>query len=459
MTKSITKLWGTAFSKTPKNEAVNFAAGRDVQSLPAADELLIPYEIKASLAYVNGLKDQKIIDQKTYKQLISGLKKLEKEYQSGKFKFDPQKEDVHTNIESWLIQKLGIDVAGKIHSGRSRNEQGIVDVVLYIKSMNDIFKKEINKLIKVLDESAKQYQDILIPGYTHHQPATITTFGEILDCYSQAFSKDLKKFNLWNETEEINPLGASAGYASSYPISKNKINQYLKLKQVFQNSIQVITFKGDAETQMVFNLAVFMNHLSSLAQTLIIFSTKEFGFISISDEYSTGSSIMPQKKNPDPLEVMKAKASMCHGYLMSLLSLTKAAFIGYNRDLQWTKYLVMDAVNECLMAPKIMAGIIKTLKVNAHKMAKQTIAGFILAQSIMENLAIEFKLPMRLAKLILEETVKQCQTKGISSLNTVKELHTLNKIIKQFKLNFQVKEKQFSDWIDPYQIVEKQIKN
>lgn len=450
--KNNNKLWGTAFSKVPKQEAILFAAGRDIKSQPMVDKVLVPFEIEASMSYAKGLVDQKIISQTEGQKLLDALNQLDNLNKQGKFKFDPDKEDVHTNVESWLIEKLGIKIAGKIHSGRSRNEQTIVNMVLYLKAVNEQLKKEIKLLIKTLNKASKKYFKTLLPGYTHQQHATVTTFGEIFNAYAEEFKKDLQKFKFWNKSEEISPLGAAAGYGSSYPVSKYKINQYLKLKQVFKNSIQVITFKGDAEILMVFNLCLIMNHLSSLAQTLIIFSTKEFGFIEISDEYCTGSSIMPQKKNPDTLEVMKAKASMLHGYLMSLLSLTKTPFIGYNRDLQWSKYLVMDAINEAFSAPKIMAGIILTLKVNKPIMKSWASKGFILAQSLMENLAIEYKLPMRSAKLIIETSIKKCE-----KIKTLK-LEFLNNTIKEFKLNFQVSKEQFNLWINPLYIVKKQLK-
>jgi len=450
--KTINKLWGTAFDKKPKENAVSFAAGRDVVSQPMADEILIPFEIQASTAYAKALFDQQIIDKETLKKLLIGLKELKILFEKGKFKLDPSKEDVHSNVESFLNTKYGIDVAGKIHSGRSRSDQGVCDMILFLKNVNEIYIKEIKLLINQLNMQAKKYENILIPAYTHHQHATVTTFGNMLACFSKEFEKDLKRFKSWVEIEEISPLGAGAAYGSTFPIDKEKINKYLKLKQVFQNEIQAITFKGDAETMMVFNLAMFMNHLSSLSETLIIFSTKEFGFVKISDEYSTGSSIMPQKKNPDPLEVMKAKASMCHGYLMSLLSLTKASFIGYNRDSQWVKYAAMDAISETIHAPKIMCGVIKTMQVNEEEMKSWTTKGFILAQSVMEGLAMEFKLPMRLAKLIVETTIKNCEKKkGF-------DLQILNEAISNFKINIQVNENLFQEWKNPLIVAGLQMK-
>ncbi|MBU0576442.1 argininosuccinate lyase, partial [Patescibacteria group bacterium] len=450
--KTVNKLWGTAFKHAPQEQAVLFAAGRDVKGLPPADEVLIPYEITASKAYAHALYEQKIITKTECSKLLVGLKQLNKLYQQGKFTLDPSKEDVHSNVESWLVNKLGMDVAGKIHSGRSRSDQGVVDVLLYMKEANLMMQKEVQLLIKTLTYLAKKNAHVLLPAYTHHQHATVTTWGNMLHSYAEAFKKDLKKLQIWHQLEEISPLGSAAAYGSTYPIDKNKINKHLQLNQVFNNEIQVMTFKGDAETLMVFNLTMLMNHLSSLAQTLIVFSTKEFNFIQISDEYSTGSSIMPQKKNPDPLEVMKAKASMCHGYLMSLLSLTKATFVGYNRDHQWVKYLVMDAIEEVALAPKIMVGVLNTMKVNQEIMASWTQKGFILAQAVMEGLAMEFQLPMRLAKLVIEATVKKCDEK------TGFQLSVLNQVLTEYQLMISVSKAQFGSWTDPLLIAQKQMK-
>jgi argininosuccinate lyase len=450
--KKVVKLWGKAFEKEPKKQALLFAASRDVKGLPAADEVLIPFEIKASLAWVKGLYEQKLIKKSEAEKLVKGLKKLKKLYKKGEFMLDPLKEDVHSDIEAFLIKELGIDVGGKVHTGRSRTEQGIVDILLYIKTVNDEFKKDIKGLIKVLEKAAKKYAKTLIPGYTHFQHATVTTFGQMLSAYTSVFKKDLVKFLSWSKLEEVNPLGSGAGYGTTLAVDKKKINKHLGLKHVFANEIAAASFKGDAEMQIVFNLAVFLNHLSSLAQTLIIFSTKEFGFVTIADEYSTGSSIMPQKKNPDPLEVIKAKASMCHGYLVSLLSLTKASFIGYGRDMQWSKYLVMDAFNEASLAPQIMAGIIKTLKVNSKAMAKHTKKGFILSQAVMEGLIKDYNLPMRLAKLCLEETVKKCQDKGGL------DFKVLTSVLKENQLSIKVSKKDFIKWTNPAKIASLQAK-
>ena len=451
-TQHTNKLWGAAFTKVPKEQAVLFAAGRDVVAVPPADEVLIPYEIQASKAYALALYDVGLITEQEKNTLVGGLETLKKEFEHGNFHLDPAKEDVQTNIESWLTEKLGIEIAGKIHTGRSRNEQCIAESILYLKAMNTLYITEIQHLIVTLKHTTKKYTDVLLPGYTHHQHATVTTFGTILDAYATEFEKDIAHFQSWNTLEEINPLGAATGYGSTLPTDKNMINKYLKLQKTFSNATAAITFRGDAESTFVFNVTLFMNHISSLAQTLILFSTKEFGFITISDEYSTGSSIMPQKKNPDPLEVMKAKASMCHGYLMSLLSLTKAPFVGYNRDLQWVKYIVNDVICETKSVPAIMTGVVGTLLVHKDVMAGWTTHGFILAQAIMEGLITAFNIPMRQAKIVVETAIKQVGPGG----NLTRKI--INISLVQNGFSYTVTPDQFKEWTNPLTVAKKQMK-
>ncbi len=450
--KDVSRLWGTAFSKDPKEEVVAFCSGRDTASLPSADDQLLPFEITASKAYVHGLYEKKLIDAEVFDKLLSGLGTLLKLYQEGKFKVDEKYEDVHSAVESWLTQTYGIDIAGRIHTGRSRNEQIAVDMLLYMQEKCDLLISQIKELEKELTQKSIQYEAVLLPGYTHHQHATVTTFGAILSAFAFECKKDYELFEFWKTFALISPLGSAAGYGTTLPIDKYAINAHLGFKKVFANPTQAITFKDDAATLFVFAISMLMNHLSTLAQTLMLFSTKEFGFITLSDEYTTGSSIMPQKKNPDPLEVTKAKAAVCQGYLVSLLSLSKATFIGYNRDSQWGKYLVMDAVRESLQAPVIMAGIIKTLTIHNHKMMTQLKSGFIFSQAIMEGLIKDYSLPMRVAKIAVETAVKESNpTDGI----TCKILNSaLSKIGKEISVNPEI----FQIWIDPLKIVKLQNK-
>jgi argininosuccinate lyase len=248
-------------------------------------------------------------------------------------------------------------------------------------------------------------------------------------------------------------LGSAAGYGTTLPVDKAKIAAHLGFSGIFANPIQAITFKGDAESRFLFNITMFLNHLATLAETLILFSTKEFGFITINDAFSTGSSIMPQKKNPDILEVVKAKAAVCQGYLAGVLGITKGQFVGYNRDSQWIKYLVTDAVDEVKQTPTIMAKVIETLIFHGEVAAQTCGNGFILSQAVMEGLIAEFHLPMREAKIVTETAVKNARATGklsAAGLNEALIICGYDVIVDSAK---------FIRWTDPQTVADLQLKD
>lgn len=449
-TQTISKLWGTAFAADPDPDMLAFTAGRDVAGVPPADEVLIPYEIAASTAHVEGLKDAGLISRKECRLITAALGKLMEEYQSGRLHLDPAKEDVHTNVESWLTEKLGIAVAGKLHTGRSRNEQSIVNNILYLRDTAAQLTSDISRLVTVLHCQARIYDSVVIPGYTHHQPATVTTLGAVFGAYASEFETDVRLFEFWREHALISPMGAAAGYGTTLPVDKAAVMRHLGLTRTFDNPIQVMLSKGDAESLFVYAAVMHLTHLSSLAETLILFSTAEFGFLTLSDAFTTGSSIMPQKKNPDPLEVIKAKASVCQGYLSGILGIAKAAFIGYNRDSQWLKYLVLDTVREIQLAPRVMAGLISTLTVNREKTAA-AIGATLLSQAVMEGLITELGLPMRQAKMVVETALRHDGRERLAKPAVEAALRT-------FGCGAHIQERSWSAWTDPQTVAGKQLK-
>jgi argininosuccinate lyase len=352
------RLWGKRFEKEPAALAEAFTSGRDVQGIAPADERLIPYDLWGSRAHVVMLAGQRIIPRRDARLLISGLKEIEKAWKGGKFRLDPSQEDVHSNVESWLIRRLGIEVGGKLHTARSRNDQVALDMRLYLRECALAFIFSLSSLIQILIRQAQKHREVITPGYTHHQPAQVTTLGHIWLSFGEAFSRDVGRFQDWYSRFNENPLGSMTGYGTSFPIDRHLSSKLLGFDRPCSNSLDPLQNRWEAEGELGFAVSAMMNHLSSMAQTLILFSTGEFGLMKLDDAYSTGSSMMPQKRNPDPLEVMKAKTSVAHGLLASLLSIGKALFLGYNRDTQWTKYLIMDLVDECLSAPRLMGEII-----------------------------------------------------------------------------------------------------
>ena len=410
------KLWGKRFEKQPSALAEAFTSGRDVRGIPPADERLIPYDLWGSRAHVVMLAGQRIIPRRDARLLISGLKEIEKAWKGGKFRLDPSQEDIHSNVESRLVRKLGIEVGGKLHTARSRNDQVALDMRLYLRDCNLSFVSGLSSLIQILIRQARKHREVITPGYTHHQLAQVTTLGHIWLSFAEAFSRDVRRFQDWYNRFNENPLGSMTGYGTSFPIDRHLSSKLLGFDRPCSNSLDPIQNRWEAEGELGFAVSAMMNHLSSLAQTLILFSTGEFGLIKLDDAYSTGSSMMPQKRNPDPLEVMKAKTSVAHGLQASLLSIGKALFLGYNRDTQWTKYLVMDLVDECLSAAPLMGEIVSSLKINRKEMEARSQAGFITAPELVEQMVQEFKIPFRQAKGAAERAVRYAEKEGAEGI-------------------------------------------
>jgi argininosuccinate lyase len=410
------RLWGKRFEKEPAALAEAFTSGRDVQGIAPADERLIPYDLWGSRAHVVMLAGQRIIPRRDARLLISGLKEIEKAWKGGKFRLDPSQEDVHSNVESWLIRRLGIEVGGKLHTARSRNDQVALDMRLYLRECALAFIFSLSSLIQILIRQAQKHREVITPGYTHHQPAQVTTLGHIWLSFGEAFSRDVGRFQDWYSRFNENPLGSMTGYGTSFPIDRHLSSKLLGFDRPCSNSLDPLQNRWEAEGELGFAVSAMMNHLSSMAQTLILFSTGEFGLIKLDDAYSTGSSMMPQKRNPDPLEVMKAKTSVAHGLLASLLSIGKALFLGYNRDTQWTKYLIMDLVDECLSAPRLMGEIIVSLKINPKEMAARSRKGFISAPELVEQMVREFKISFRQAKGAAERAIRCAEKEGAEGI-------------------------------------------
>ncbi len=405
-TKHTHTLWGSAFTEQPSDAVVAFTAGRDVASVDASDIALLPYDLWCNQAHTVMLAKTGIIPTSDASKILMALSELEVLVQKNTFRLDPSQEDVHTNIEFWLTNKLGIEIAGKIHTARSRNDQVITDMKLYMRDQVLFSVKNAIGLVGVLLKLANEHAALPMPGFTHHQHAMVTTFGHTLIGFASMILRDIERLKHWYVLHNQSPLGNAASYGTSMPIDRKMTSMLLAFDGPDHNSLDAITNRSESEADLAFSIVTLMNHLSQMSETLILLSTQEFGMITISDTYSTGSSIMPQKKNPDPLEVVKGKTAYAHGQLVSLLSLGKSAFMGYNRDSQWGKYIIMDLLRECQTAPVVLAGLLGSMKVHAGVMTQWSQRGFIGAATLMEQLVSLHAIPMRIAKVIVEKGVK-----------------------------------------------------
>lgn len=444
----MTTLWGSAFTQMPSGAVLSFTAGRDTSDIPMADTALLPYDVWVNTAHVVMLAKTKCIPVGSATKLLSGLAALEKLVDAGKFPLDPLKEDVHTNVEAWLTEELGSAVAGTLHTARSRNDQIVCDMRLFMRDGAITIIENTLVLIKTLLAKAEKTKGIVMPGFTHHQHAMVTTLGHVLSGFAAMLLRDVERFEAWYERYNHSPLGNMASYGTSYPIDKKMTAECLGFDGPDYHSIDAITNRWEAEADLAFAVTVLMNHLSTVSETLVLLSMTEFGMVTIHETYSTGSSVMPQKKNPDVLEVVKGKAALVSGQLMSLVALGKGSFIGYNRDSQWAKYIIMDVLRECSAAPVLVSGVIGTMTVNEQAMASWCHTGGIGATVLMEQLAQTSGLPLRQAKTVVEQAIKECGNMG-----TITHSSLIGAMKDQSRTSVPPAAEQVMAWQDPHTMV------
>ena len=436
--KKIGKLWGGRFDRLPSQEIIDFLSGRDVRGLPPCDERLIPYDVWGSRAHALMLCHQGILSVQEAKKILRGLKEIETLCQNGKFKLDASKEDVHSNIESFLIRRAGIEAGGKIHTGRSRNDQIALDMRLYLRDQVIALATGLISLMDALLEKAQDHRATLMPGYTHHQHAMATTFGHLLLAFGEGLQRDLQRLMHWVELFNKSPLGAAAGYGTSFRLNRHLTSKLLGFDGPTENTTDPVTQRWEPEGDLAYAVGVMMNHLSTMAQTFILLSTREFDMVRLDDRHCSGSSIMPQKRNPDTLEVIKGKASFTHGIVANLLSVGRGLFMGYNRETQWTKYWIMDLVEESKPAVGVMAEVVSGLQVNKAQMLAQVQKGFVGATPLMEWMVHSCGLPLRKAKTVVEKAVKYSDEEGLGNVS----FRSLSRALREMKVDVPIREKE-----------------
>ena len=446
----VEKLWGARFEALPSQEIIDFLSGRDVKGTPPCDERLIPYDLWGSRAHVLMLCRQNILSRQEAKKILRGLREIEKLHREGKFRLDPTKEDVHSNIESRLIDRTGMESGGKIHTGRSRNDQIALDMRLYLREEVLDFAERTLALIATLTVKAERHRSTLMPGYTHHQQATVTTFGHLLLSFAEALWRDAERFLHWMALFNKNPLGAAAGYGTLFHLDRNFTSLLLGFEGPTENVTDAITQRWEAEVELAYGVTVTLNHLSSIAQTFILLSTREFNMIRLDDRHCTGSSIMPQKRNPDCLEAVKAKASLAQGLLTGLLSIGKGLFMGYNRETQWTKYGIMDLMDETKPTLSVMREIVQFLQVNEAQMYEKIQQAFVGATSLMEWMVDTYGLPLRQAKTVMEKAVKGSEVEKEGKVT----YRSLERVLREMKIKIPITPEEVDHRQAPHSILD-----
>ncbi len=406
MSKKQSQIWGKHLSNPPDEQNVLFCAGRDVQEIPMADQILLPFDIWTNRAHCIMLHKQGIISGSCLRKILTGLSKLENLIEEGNFELDPEKEDVHINVEGFVTEDQGVDAGGRMHIGRSRNDQTACDMRLYLRSSCLKLFFAVKDFASALLLKAEENAESVMPGFTHYQPAMVTSWGHWLCSYIQGLCRDLERLEFTLSLVNRNPLGAAAAFGTSWPIDRALTTKLLAFEKIDFNTLDCIVSRWENEAQLAHSISLLMNHLSIVAQDLIFLSHPYVGVIQIDDNYVTGSSIMPQKKNPDFAEIIKSKASLAHGMLSGLLSIQKGAMSGYNRDTQTSKYLIMDLIRECESAPLILQGVLETLTVNHKKMKELSETDFMNATDIADHLARKLNLPFRECYHLTAKSVK-----------------------------------------------------
>ncbi|WP_390409560.1 argininosuccinate lyase [Lacticaseibacillus jixiensis] len=403
------KLWGGRFTQKAAAWVDKFGASIGF------DQAMAHEDLEGSLAHVAMLGKTGIIPQPDADAITDGLHQLQQKLDAGELHFTIANEDIHLNLESMLTDLIG-PVAGKLHTARSRNDQVATDLHLWLKHRLPEIKEALSGLQSVLVEKAEANADTIMPGYTHMQHAQPITYGHYLLAYFEMFQRDYERFTFTQQHTDMLPLGAAALAGTTFPIDREFVADQLGFDAVYHNSLDAVSDR-DFALEFLSNAAILMQHLSRLAEELILWCTYEFNYIEMSDAFSTGSSIMPQKKNADFAELTRGKTGRVYGDLMGLLTTMKALPLAYNKDMQEDKEPIFDAFDTILGSVHIFSGMIESLTVHPQRMHDATLNDFSNATELADYLATK-GVPFRQAHEIVGELV----LKGIQSGQTLQDM-------------------------------------
>ncbi|GAB5507848.1 MAG: argininosuccinate lyase [Rhizobiaceae bacterium] len=385
--KSSNQMWGGRFAAGPSAimEAINASIG--------FDRKLYAQDIRGSLAHARMLAETGIISAEDQNKIADGLNTILSEIEAGNFTFKPELEDIHMNVEAKLAELIGT-AAGRLHTARSRNDQVALDFRLWVKDALERTAGALTMLIETLLDRAEEHASSVMPGFTHLQSAQPVTFGHHLMAYVEMFGRDLWRVRDAIDRLDESPLGAAALAGTSFPIDREMTAKELGFREPTRNSIDTVSDR-DFGLEFMSVAAICGTHLSRMAEEIVIWSTPQFGFVRLSDSFSTGSSIMPQKKNPDAAELIRAKTGRINGDLVALLTVMKGLPLAYSKDMQEDKEAVFDASETLDLMLAAMAGMVGDMEVNKPAMKKAAGAGFATATDLADWLVRVAGLPFR----------------------------------------------------------------
>mgnify|MGYP002203803849 CR=1 FL=1 len=375
------------------------------------DYRLYPYDIKGSIAHAKMLCECSIISSEDCDLIVSGLESILEDLNNGKLEISYESEDIHMFIESELTKRIG-NSGKKLHTARSRNDQVALDLKLYTKDKTEEAVLYIKNLISTILKISQDNLNTVMPGYTHLQIAQPVTFAHHIMAYAQMFMRDLQRIQDLSNRLDISPLGACALATTTYNIDRFSTAEKLGFSKVTLNSIDSVSDR-DFVVDFIYCLAMFSMHLSRLAEELIIFSSQEFNYIKISDKYSSGSSIMPQKKNPDMAELLRAKSAKMYSNLMGILTMLKAIPLAYNKDMQEDKIYLFESVEIFEISVEIITNILETMQVDKFRMREMASKGYINATDAADYL-VKKGLTFRDSYYIIGEIVKYAISEDLS---------------------------------------------
>jgi argininosuccinate lyase len=393
------KTWGGRFIQNTDALVEEFTASIDV------DRTLYYWDIVGSKAHARMLAACGVLTQEDIRTIIQGLDEILQEIESGKFEFTIQREDIHTHIEYRLIEKIG-EPGRKLHTARSRNDQVSLDFRLYLRHETDTITALIRELQRTFVTLAEQHRETLFPGYTHLQQAQPVVFAHHLMAYYEMLRRDRERFVECRKRINVLPLGAAALAGTSYPIDREMVARELGFERIAANSLDAVSDR-DFAIEFSAHASVLMMHLGRLCEELVLWSSTEFGFIELDDGFCTGSSIMPQKKNPDVAELIRGKVGRVYGHLMTLLTVMKSLPLAYNKDMQEDKEPVFDTVHTVKTSLRVLAVMLQNMHINTARIAATLDGGFLTATEIADYLA-RHGIPFRTAHEIVGALVRYC---------------------------------------------------
>ena len=362
------KLWGGRFTKETNKLVENFN-----ESL-SFDHRFYKQDIRGSIAHVKMLAKQNILTDTERDKIIEGLNSIEADIDAGKLKFDDGSEDIHSYVEAHLIERIG-DTGKKLHTGRSRNDQVALDMKLYVRDEIDELKNLLYELLSEVLHIMEENKSTYMPGFTHLQKAQPTTLAHHFGAYFEMFIRDFDRLVSTRKRMNLSPLGSGAFAGTTYDLDRDYVASLLDFDTATRNSMDSVSDR-DYLLELLSDLAIISMHLSRLSEEIIIWNTDEYRFVEMDDTYSTGSSIMPQKKNPDIAELIRGKSGRVYGSLISLLTTMKGLPLAYNKDMQEDKEMSFDAIDTVKSLIKLMSGMLSSMKFNHERMAKSARGGF-----------------------------------------------------------------------------------